>query len=256
LLHFGIDVKHNKFKFIVILLLSALLLPHDADAIDVKNNIKICVSHKSPVQRVAACTRLIRSGSFDRRNLSLLYNYRAAGYRKMRSFGAALQDYSRALSIRPRDAATYNNRGIAYFQSGRIAQAIADYTRAIKLSSKGNGNYYYNRGRALARLSRFVDAVKDYTEAIRFNPQDAAAFYHRALALGELRLYLRAIGDYSSAIGLQPNRAPLYARRGYLYLAINRRAEAHRDLRQALKLAPASLEYRNAIRNLEKRRNQ
>ena len=249
-------MKNNTLKLLLILLLPAMLLPNDADAIDIKKNIKICGGHKSPAKRVAACTRLIRSGSFDRRNLSLLHNYRAAAYRKMGSFGAALQDYRRALSIRPQDAATYNNRGIAYFQSGRIVQAIADYTHAIKLSSTGSGNYYYNRGRALARLSRFVDAVKDYTEAIRFNSQDAAAFYHRAQALAELRLYLRAIGDYSSAIGLQPNRAPLYARRGYLYLAINRRAEARRDLRYALKLAPANREYRNAIRNLGEGRNR
>ena len=61
------------------------------------------------------------------------------------NYRQAIEDYSRAIEIKPGYADAYNNRGIAYNSLGNYRQAIEDYNRAIEIKPDF-ADAYYNRG--------------------------------------------------------------------------------------------------------------
>ena len=73
-----------------------------------------------------------------------------------------------------RDSHTY---GGIYFRDGKYQLAIDEYTKAIALKP-GDAVAYYNRGSAYAKLGRYQLTIQDYTKAIALKPGDA--FYYSA----------------------------------------------------------------------------
>ncbi len=78
-------------------------------------------------------------------------------------------------------AAQLTNRGIAYAQLGAYDRAIQDYDRALKLRPD-NLYAYLNRGRAYARSGHPDKAIADFDRIIQFKPDLASAFFYRGLA--------------------------------------------------------------------------
>jgi tetratricopeptide (TPR) repeat protein len=62
------------------------------------------------------------------------YNYRGVARALMGKYDKAIADYSKALEIRPRYAEAYNNRGFARTQNGDLGNALNDYTRALEIN--------------------------------------------------------------------------------------------------------------------------
>ena len=59
----------------------------------------------------------------------------------------AIEDYTKAIELKPNLAEAYNNLGAAYSDKGEYDRAVADYTKAIEL--KPNlAETYNNRGNA------------------------------------------------------------------------------------------------------------
>lgn len=80
----------------------------------------------------------------------------------------------------------FNNRGSAYRRLKHFKKAIADYTKAISLDPK-NGNYYNNRGNTYFDMGEFQLAIDDFTTALGLEPYSAKtkitlAQAHEALA--------------------------------------------------------------------------
>ena len=69
-------------------------------------------------------------------------------------FGAAIEDYNKAIDLDPEDARTYTNRGNAYRDIGDFGAAIEDYNKAIDLDPE-DARFYTNRGLAYAEKSDF-----------------------------------------------------------------------------------------------------
>jgi tetratricopeptide (TPR) repeat protein len=98
----------------------------------------------------------------------------------------ALQDYTRALEIRP-DAATHACRGWVYLFEGAPKLALADFEEALRLDGR-DGDAYSGRGNARAKLGRGREAVRDAEEALRLGPwtprmlHNAATVYAQAAA--------------------------------------------------------------------------
>ncbi len=74
----------------------------------------------------------------------------------------ALEEYSRALELRPGDPTTLNNRGLALTRLQRYDEALADFDHARELRPEDH-QILYNRACALSlmgRLSEGLDALK------------------------------------------------------------------------------------------------
>lgn len=79
-------------------------------------------------------------------------------------YEGAVQDYNRAIELKPNDAEAYYNRGWAKYSLGDKQGAIADYTQAIKLKPDYADAYYY-RGDAKYILKDKQGAIADYQKA-------------------------------------------------------------------------------------------
>jgi tetratricopeptide (TPR) repeat protein len=92
---------------------------------------------------------------------------------------AAVEDYTRALALRPQDATLRAGRGWACLACEAPRLAERDFTIAIRLAPT-SGDAYNGRGYARVCLGRPADAVADARTALRLGPQDSRLFYNAA----------------------------------------------------------------------------
>jgi serine/threonine protein kinase/predicted Zn-dependent protease len=104
-----------------------------------------------------------------------LYITRGLCRASMANFVGAIDDYSRAIELKP-DAAIYNSRGWLYALSGSLRIALDDFERALQLDSK-RIDPLCGRGLVLVGLGRVDDAVKDAKSVLERGPQTSQSAY-------------------------------------------------------------------------------
>src|SRR5215217_5133218 len=82
---------------------------------------------------IAACTRAIKSGTYNGRTLALAYSNRGVEWKAKGELAKAIADYDEAIKADPQQSAAYNNRGIAYAAASNYDKALADYDEAVRL---------------------------------------------------------------------------------------------------------------------------
>jgi Tfp pilus assembly protein PilF len=110
----------------------------------------------------------------------LIYNTRGNEYNGPGNYRQAIEDYDRAIEIKPGYAEAYNNRGAAYNSLGNYGQAIENYNRAIEIKP-GYADSYYNRGVTYTYLGNYKQAIEDYNRAIEIKPGYADAYNNRGI---------------------------------------------------------------------------
>ena len=76
-----------------------------------------------------------------------------AFFRK-KEYGKAIQEYGRAIGLKPDYAEAYSSRAWAHYYSSGNSKAIEDFSRAISLDPK-NPEYYYWRGFPYAHMRKW-----------------------------------------------------------------------------------------------------
>src|SRR3954447_18848156 len=82
-------------------------------------------------EALAACTRAIKSGTYNGKTLALAYSNRGVEWKAKGEYAKAIADFDEAIKADPQQAAAYNNRGIAYAATRDYEKPIADYDRAV-----------------------------------------------------------------------------------------------------------------------------
>ena len=106
----------------------------------------------------------------------------------------------------------------------------------------------YNQGVALMHEKKYAEALVDFEKALQSKPDFAEAHNNLAYCLrhqGPAK-YSEALGHYNEAIHLKPNLAEAYEYRGVLYVKMNRKKDAEKDLAKLKELDPklaSKLEY-------------
>ena len=111
-------------------------------------------------------------------SFALAYRYRAAAFKEMQDYPAALEDYSRLLELQP-EASFYNSRGLVYEKMGDFKKAVLDYTKAIELNSKW-AIPYNNRGFVKMHLKDWRSAKSDLETAIRLDGSSPTPYINLA----------------------------------------------------------------------------
>src|SRR5882757_11351940 len=100
---------------------------------------------------IAACTRAIKSGTYNGKTLALAYSNRGVEWRAKGELARAIADYDEAIKADPQQSAAFNNRGIAYAAGNDYDKALADYDEAVKLKPdyasalNNRGLAYFNK---------------------------------------------------------------------------------------------------------------
>lgn len=191
----------------------------------------------SPDLVLKYCTRAIQSGRLPEETLAVTFYNRGNLYLNRREFERAIEDFSRAIRLKPKYERALFQRANAYYDHGEYDRAIEDYSRTIRLSPD-LAQAYFHRGRAYLARGENDRAVEDYTQVLRLQPNDAGAFNERGIAYARLGRYARAVEDFSRVIRLKPKEAAGYYDRGMAYRAQGDSERAIEDYTQAIRLDP------------------
>jgi len=145
-------------------------------------------------EAVEAFTRAIE---LDPKNANTYY-HRGGVYGRLEDYRRAIRDFDRAIELNPRLEEVYTDRGVAYGMLGDYQQAIREYDKAVELNPKDT-RAYVNRGIAYEELKEHQQAIRNYNKAIELNPKDARAYLNRGFAYAELGDHQQALEDYKTA---------------------------------------------------------
>lgn len=125
--------------------------------------------------------RAIDSGGLDAESLALALNNRGVVLAELGDFDRAIDDYGRALELKPGDPKTIRNLRIAYTRRGLAAarlgdaeRAIADLGRAVELEPS-HPTAYLRRGELRLERGELQAAIEDLEAAARLAPDNREA---------------------------------------------------------------------------------
>ncbi len=156
------------------------------------------------------------------------------------SIDHAVDYYTQILAMNPKYNYTYHNyRAIAQEHAGEFDKAIEDYSAAARLSPR-DGGYHYNRGLLYAFELRDLErGLADFEEArrlfaSRYPDLDAA----RCKVLRLLGRQDEAMESIDAAIKRLPDRGRFLSTRAYVHAAMDNSEAMRRDLQKGIQTSP------------------
>jgi serine/threonine protein kinase len=154
-----------------------------------------------------------------------------------KSYDAAINEYTEAISINPRSSDSFANRGEAFRKKQDLTRALQDYNEAIRLN-KQNLFALTNRADVYCQSNDFDRAFADFSEVQKQKP-DYDFLYEKRGACYETRgMYDEAVNDYSKALTLDPDETWTYFKRGLVYFLTDKDEKAVADYTEVLRRTP------------------
>src|SRR5215469_2137324 len=114
----------------------------------------------------------------------------------------AIEQYERALRVKPDFTEAHNNLGNTLADQGKVPEAIQCYKRALELNPS-YAEAYYNLGNVLAHQGKLSEAIQLYERAVQLKPDYAEACYNMGVALRGEGKVAEAIQQFEQAIQLK-----------------------------------------------------
>ncbi len=152
---------------------------------------------------------------------------------------SALQAYSTAIVLAPRDSEWRLRRGRLHRRLGNVELARADLIKAIELSHLTRDGWRI-RVPSYRELG-YTDIALTELQSADVHPSDAGAWHLRAVMYRDLGRHREAIAAETRAIEIDPIQDDAYAGRSQSWAALGEWSAADADLRQAMELNPADL---------------
>jgi tetratricopeptide (TPR) repeat protein len=158
-------------------------------------------------------------------------------YHKMNDPAAALEDYNRAIELKPDDPDFYRSRAILLDDHA----AIRDLTKAIELD-QSNPNTYVHRSLKRMSFQDYDGAIRDLTVVIGMAPDNlehltvSEVFSMRSSARMLSYDFPAALGDADKAVELDPRRASAFLDRGTIKSVMKDAEAAISDFDTAIRL--------------------
>ncbi|MDX2135996.1 MAG: tetratricopeptide repeat protein [Saprospiraceae bacterium] len=182
----------------------------------------------------------------------LPYWNRAQYLRDNGQFDESMQDFNKAITLKPANPELYNSRGKAFFDaamSGKagnqqrdyVIKALEDYTKGISLDNVKPGTkaeMLINRGAAHASVGIYDKALDDLNKGLEIEPDNKNGYFNRSLVYYSTQQYDNAVADYTEYLKYDPLNANVWYERGMIRRAQNKNDEAVADLTRALQLNP------------------
>lgn len=171
------------------------------------------------------------------RNRSLYHYQMGQSFYAESNFSGALQEFTEAEKLTPKDPALLNDLGLAYFRKGRYDLAEPKYLKAIALKP-GYSEARNNLGVNYLEMKRWDDAIFQFTAVqndIFFQGQDGAVINLGLAYLGKGD-YQQALGLLRGAVGRNPSDPRTRIHLGRVYFALDKTELAVEEYRRALEL--------------------
>jgi tetratricopeptide (TPR) repeat protein len=169
------------------------VFPEFVDAQVVEIQVLLKLRHYDEVIR--ACDNAITMG----KKSAVVYELRGLARAARNDYAGAVQDYSRALEIRPHDARLLVHRGWAYLLFDSPKPALVDFEDAVKVNPT-DADARNGRGMAHARLGDHRAAVANAREALKLGNANSRVTYNAA------RIYAIAASAAAAELGAEKSR--------------------------------------------------
>ena len=178
------------------------------------------------------------------------YSNRAILYIKINKFERALEDFSKAIELDPKNALRYSTRAIFFEENLKdYNQAILDYSNAIYLMPNDE-SFFSSRAAIYFKVGDISSAIKDFQQALVLNPENIGAANNLGVIyknIGEINL---AIIEFEKVIGMYKLNPPFaafgFSNRADIYCEQNILDKALSDYNKAIELDPSnSIRYLN-----------
>lgn len=201
------------------------------------------------------------------------YHKTGLDFIKAGSYVDAIDQFSRAIDLDPKNATHYIQRAIAYEREGNKKMSAEDYDRAIIFTKeKQQGELYYNSGRlyydlgdyekarqqlekatllnkkhlqsfqvlarTLIKLAQFEAANKAISTAIKLDKRSAENFYYQGLIHEGLQDYVNAEASFAKALSARRNYLDALLSMAKTKITLNKTGDADATIRQALAIDP------------------
>jgi protein O-mannosyl-transferase len=164
-------------------------------------------------------------------------NNRGSAKKAVEDFHGAIEDFSRAIELKPDYKHAIYNRGTAKKDIDDLKGALEDFNLALLLDPNFS-QAYHNRGIVHDNLGHLEKAIDDYTKAIELKITDIKPYINRGVAYGKTGKFNRAIEDFNKALELEQNNPDAYSNRGLANNHLGNHKEAIIDFNIAIKLRP------------------
>ncbi len=107
----------------------------------------------------------------------------ATGAEKDKANAKSIENFQKAIELKPDDASYTNNYGLALARAGKFPEAQEALNKAAALDPPGAGKYYYNLGALLVNAGQNEVAGQVFQKAIAADPNYAEAHYQYGIFL-------------------------------------------------------------------------
>lgn len=131
----------------------------------------------------------------------------------------------------------YCNRGYIFLNLNKTDEAIENFQKALELKP----NYFeacFNLGNAYFQKRDFLSAEKNYQRALKLNKKIPLIYFQLGRLYTEWNKKEKAIQYYKKLIALQPNNYMGLYNLGLLYRDLGKKEEAAKYLEKAIRLNP------------------
>jgi tetratricopeptide (TPR) repeat protein len=105
------------------------------------------------------------------------------GAEQQAALDKGLEAYTKAIELKPDDAAFHNNYALALVKAKKIPEAQAELTKAAQIDPPNAGRYYYNLGAVMVNAGQNDAAGEAFKKAIDLDPNYADAQYQYGMFL-------------------------------------------------------------------------
>jgi tetratricopeptide (TPR) repeat protein len=154
-------------------------------------------------------------------------------------FAQAIDCFTHALSLNPRDVKSENNLGLSYQGLNRIDDAQKAYLLAIQWQQDAaakSGQPYLNLGILLTERGQPAQGLPYLQQAAKLEPANPKAHEQLGRAYQILNMLPQAEEELKRAVDLSPNVSALHFRLGQIYQHLGRKQEAEEEFAVCAKL--------------------
>ena len=184
-------------------------------------------SSKTLWTRALACT----SGN------SVAHNALGLVFIKDGKTAEAIQEFRKALSIKPDYIAALNNLGNVFANDGKVEEAVQAYQKALAVKPD-DLSVLNDFGVLLAKDGKLEEAIAEYRKALKINPDFAEAHLNLGIALGHNGQREESIEQYRKALKIQPGYTEAWGNLGVALFSMGEKEQAIACYRKALEIDP------------------
>ena len=152
-------------------------------------------------------------------NPFIFYNLGIA-YLRTDKFDLAIENFKKAVELRPQDAKLYLVLGLAYFNIENYLEALKNFELAVQLSEIkfANDIYYFYLGVVYDKIGEKEKAAENFKKAIILNPDNDSAYNYLGYMFAEQGINLdEAEKLVKKAIEIEPRQGAYADSLGWVY---------------------------------------